>query len=159
VVLEKNSNIAMASCNQGSFVLDVAVGVIIDQQQQVLLTLRNSQQRHAYTWEFPGGKFELEETPRQALRRELAEELAIEVQAAQFFLLVKHDYDYGEVRLHVFLVTEYQGVVQGNEGQQWQWCAIPALSALAMPAANQTIVQALLKLSRQPADKDFINVE
>ena len=130
-------------------VLDVAVGVIIDQHQQVLLTLRNAQQRHAHAWEFPGGKFEVGESPLQALHRELSEELAIEVLAAQFFLLVKHKYDYGEVHLHVFLVSDYQGMVQGNEDQQWQWCSIPALSALTMPAANHVIVEALLKLASE----------
>ena len=72
-------------------VLHVAVGVIINNKNQVLLSRRPADVHQADLWEFPGGKLESGETVRQALSRELNEELALTVKSAKPLIKIYHD--------------------------------------------------------------------
>ena len=94
-------------------------------------------------WEFPGGKREPEEAPLAALRRELHEELGIEVlEAAPWFELV-HDYPDKSVRLDIWRVDRYGGEVAGREGQALRWVTIEELPELALLEADWPIVERL----------------
>ena len=133
-------------------VLHVAVGVIKNNNNQVLLSRRPSNVHQADLWEFPGGKLEPGETVRQALSRELNEELALTVKSAQPLIKIYHDYEEHSVLLDVWQIDSWdmglvdcsaQQVQQGQEGQKIEWVDISSLGARDFPAANRAIIKAV----------------
>ncbi len=125
--------------------IHVVVGVVFNSAGQVLVALRPAHKHMGGLWEFPGGKIETGETPEEALKRELFEEVGIEVQQA--YPLLKYDYDYPQqtVSLDVWQVNQFAGEAQGREGQQINWISPKDLLNLPIPIANQTIVQTVIK--------------
>lgn len=102
-------------------IIDVAVGVILRPDGQVLLGDRPADKPWPGWWELPGGKIEPGESVIQALTRELHEELGIEVKQARPWVTYIHHYPTTTVRLAFCQVTEWQGEPQGLEGQHLAW--------------------------------------
>ena len=124
--------------------LHVAAAVILsDDGSQVLIARRPDHVHKGGLWEFPGGKVEPGETVRQALQREISEELAIEVIAAEPLLEVRHDYPEKSVLLDVWCVRSFDGVPQGNEGQPLCWVTVEQLADYPFPEANRPILEAI----------------
>ena len=121
----------------------VAAGVI-ERDGQVLVTQRAAKAHQGGLWEFPGGKLESGESAEQALIRELAEELNIQVTQQAPLIEISHDYGDKQVRLFVSVVRAFEGEPQGLEGQPMQWIAAADLNTLSFPAANLPIIQAYL---------------
>ena len=119
----------------------VAVGVIVD-GSDVLLSKRSADSHQAGKWEFPGGKLRSGESPREALERELEEELGIRVRSAYPLIQIRHAYPDKQVFLDVWRVTDYDGVPHGRERQVVDWVNQDRLMKLELPAANHTIVMA-----------------
>lgn len=132
-----------------SDVLHVAIGVIRNNKNQVLLSRRPAGVHQANLWEFPGGKLNTEETVRQALSRELHEELALTVKSAKPLIKIYHDYDEHSVLLDVWQIDSWDmGLVddighQGQEGQKIEWVDISSLGSRNFPAANKPIIKAV----------------
>lgn len=122
----------------------VAVGVVIDAHGRILVAQRPQHLHQGGLWEFPGGKVEPGELITDALRRELLEELAIEVVDAEPLIEVEHDYGDKAVLLDVWLVTAFRGEPDGREGQPWQWIARDELESLPFPVANIPIIEILV---------------
>ena len=123
----------------------VAVGVIY-QHESIFLTKRAADAHQGGKWEFPGGKVEAEETVAQALFRELKEEIAIEVLACQPLIEIKHDYVDKSVLLEVFLVDNFSGEPETQEGLEQGWFSLSELDILDFPEANKAIVERLKKV-------------
>lgn len=123
--------------------IHVAAGVILNDRDEVLLALRPMHKHQGGLWEFPGGKVEQGEAVRDALARELFEELHLTVLDAAPFLLLEHDYGDRRVTLDVWMVTRHAGEPSGREGQQIAWVPRTGLAAYSFPAANLDIVTAL----------------
>jgi 8-oxo-dGTP diphosphatase len=129
--------------------LHVVVGVIRNNKNQVLLSWRPSNVRQGNLWEFPGGKLQPEETVREALSRELNEELALTVKKAKPLIKIHHDYDEHSVLLDVWQIESwessllYRGQRQGQEGQKIEWADISDLETRDFPAANKAIIKAV----------------
>ncbi|MEQ8264330.1 8-oxo-dGTP diphosphatase MutT [Pseudohaliea sp.] len=123
--------------------LHVAVGVVLDNEGRVLVALRPEDKHQGGRWEFPGGKVEDGESVLDALARELAEEVALEVAATDPLLVIEHDYGDRHVCLDVHLVTVYRGEAAGQEGQPLRWLAPVELDAAEFPAANAAIIAAI----------------
>lgn len=121
----------------------VAVAVILNDQDEVLLALRSPDQHQGGLWEFPGGKVEAGESVNEALKREIKEELNITIITTRALTSVKHDYSDKSVWLDVWSVTDFQGTPQGHEGQKIRWCAIHDLQEDEFPAANGPIISAV----------------
>lgn len=121
----------------------VAVAVIINSQQQVLLGLRQAHQHQGNLWEFPGGKVENNETPYEALVREVGEEVGLTITSAEPLIEISHDYGDKSVLLDVWWVEAFSGEAIGKEGQRLRWCTISGLNDTEFPAANVAIIQAL----------------
>lgn len=123
--------------------LAVAVAAIQRADGRLLLARRAPHQHQGGRWEFPGGKVEPGESYGAALRRELVEELGIEVQQWRPLLHIDYDYPDRQVGLAVALVSAFDGHPQGREGQPLAWVAPQQLHHWSLPAANRPIVTAL----------------
>lgn len=122
--------------------LHVVAAVVKNSANQVLLARRPEHRDQGGLWEFPGGKVEADETPQTALRRELHEELGIEVQAARPLIRIPYRYPDKAVLLDVWQVTAYAGEPHGREGQPVEWVRCDDLPRRSYPAANRSIVTA-----------------
>ncbi len=121
----------------------VAVAVIIDRHQRILVAKRFKHQHQGGLWEFPGGKLEANETITQALKRELKEELDIEIHTSRPLIDIKHHYPDQSVQLLVHRVHGFSGLPKGAEGQDIKWQPINTLAPTDFPAANRPIINAL----------------
>jgi 8-oxo-dGTP diphosphatase len=119
----------------------VVAAVIRNAQGEILLAQRLAYAHQGGLWEFPGGKREPGESPEQALRRELIEELALQADAMRPLIQIKHDYGDKHILLDVWDVETWSGQPWGREGQVVNWRA--DLSALAFPAANEPVLKAV----------------
>lgn len=123
--------------------IEVAVGVL-HRQGNVLVAQRLVQDRYFEKWEFPGGKLEQGEEPVDALRRELKEELNINIAQVAPLIRLDHDYPDRQVRLHVYEVLEFSGEPVGYEGQAIQWVKPFECAQLDFLQANAAIVNAVV---------------
>lgn len=107
-------------------VTEVAAGILLDSDGRYLLGQRPEGKAYAGFWEVPGGKIEIGETVFTALKRELLEELGIEIESSQELMVLEHDYPHAYVRLHVSVIRVWRGTPRGCEGQQLSWQLISA---------------------------------
>lgn len=114
-------------------VVDVAVGVLIREGGDFLLTSRPAGKVYAGYWEFPGGKFEPGESVQQALSRELHEELGIQAQQIEPWREQLVDYPHALVRLHFCKVLAWSGELQMREAQSFAWQQLPVTVAPVLP--------------------------
>ncbi len=121
--------------------IEVAVGVI-RRGDKLLVGQRLVKDLYYQKWEFPGGKLEQGESAKSALKRELFEELAIDVELCKPLIQLDHDYVDRQVRLHVFEVLSFKGEPQGKEGQAIKWVLHNECLSLDFLEANQPIVNA-----------------
>ena len=108
-----------------------------------LLGQRPAGKVYAGYWEFPGGKIEAGEAPLPALKRELHEELGIEVETAYPWLTRDYDYAHAAVRLRFFRVVSWSGNLHGRESQRFAWQLPDAISVDPLLPANAPILRAL----------------
>ena len=101
--------------------LNVVAAVIHNAQGQLLIAQRPLHKHQGGLWEFAGGKVDANETPAQALVRELQEELGITATHYRPLLTVEHHYPDKSVRLQVFRVTAFEDEAHGAEGQPTVW--------------------------------------
>lgn len=106
-------------------VTEVAVGILISSQGEFLLTSRPVGKPYHGYWEFPGGKLESGESVTDALRRELREELGIEIKDAILWKSTVVDYPHALVRLHFCKVFEWSQQIQMLERQAYAWQSLP----------------------------------
>jgi 8-oxo-dGTP diphosphatase len=126
-----------------SEVVHVAVAVIINDDNEVCISLRHRDAHQGGLWEFPGGKIEQHETVEQALVREIREELNLIIETSRPLITVNHNYHDKNVCLHVRQVLRYHGQAKGVEGQQVRWLPVGELSSDDFPAANLSIIKAV----------------
>ena len=124
----------------------VAVGVILDEDHNILITRRAPDAHQGDLWEFPGGKVEAGESLALALARELREELGISIGRTSGLLEIRHDYGDKSVLLDVHVVWDFSGEACGLEQQPLAWVAAGELGDYAFPAANAPIVEAVQAL-------------
>jgi 8-oxo-dGTP diphosphatase len=123
--------------------VDVAAGVLVRSDGQVLLAQRPVAKVYAGYWEFPGGKVEQGETPRIALDRELNEELGIRVTSAYPWLTQTFEYPHATVRIYFFRVTSWEGAAVPREHQALEWQRPEHITLAPMLPANTPLLRAL----------------
>jgi len=135
--------------------LHVAVGVIKDNSGNILISLRHDKAHQGGLWEFPGGKVEVGESVKKALKRELQEELDIKVKELSPLIQIKHQYTDLNVLLDVWTVTDFSGQAKGCEGQEIKWVKHHELSDYDFPEANIPIITA----AKLPAEYAILNAD
>jgi 8-oxo-dGTP diphosphatase len=128
--------------------VEVVAGLIGDSNGRWLVNCRPLGRPMAGWWEFPGGKRQADETPLAALRRELHEELGVEVLEAEHVLTLSHDYPDKRVELSVWHVRRYRGQAAAREGQPLRWVTADECRQLRMLEADWPIVERLAALAQ-----------
>ena len=113
--------------------VQVAVGVLVREDDSFLLTSRPEGKAYAGYWEFPGGKLEVNETVEQALRRELQEEIGITIQDCNLWKTERIDYPHVLVQLNFCKVTHWTGELQMLEAQSFAWQQLPVMVTPVLP--------------------------
>lgn len=115
-----------------------------DGEGRLLLQKRLPGKHHEGLWEFPGGKVETGETPRLALCREIAEELAITIAAGDLVpALVADDGADGRIVLILYTATRWRGAVLPLDGQEWGWFTFEQARSLALAPMDADFLQRL----------------
>jgi len=120
------------------------VAALILNGNRILACQRTRHQVMPLKWEFPGGKIEEGEQPRDALRRELEEELGIEAAIGNEVVRIHHEYPGGgSVELRFFEVHEYQGEIENRIFREIRWVSRKELLELDFLEADRTLVEDL----------------
>ncbi len=121
--------------------IEVAVAVIVNEQQRILITQRPFNVPHGGCWEFPGGKLEAGEPPGTALIREIKEEVGLDILQYKLLSEINHQYSDKEVKLIIFLVEQFSGTPSCLEGQlDMKWVYQHELNPKHFPEANHKVI-------------------
>ena len=112
-------------------------------RQRFLIARRPEGKHLELHWELPGGKVEPGESVREALQRELAEEINIRPVSASPFMRVYYRYPERNILLDAWTVETYRGKVVAAEAQPLAWIEIGQIQAFKFPPADEPILQAL----------------
>jgi 8-oxo-dGTP diphosphatase len=124
----------------------VAVGVI-KQNGKFLVCQRKKGGRYGLKWEFPGGKLEQDEDVEQCLRRELREELSIEIDGNDRIETLDAYYDDGGLfRVSYCFVTGFTGIPQNNAFEQIRWVSLAELKEMDMLEGNKPFIASFLQV-------------
>lgn len=123
--------------------IHVVAGALCDAEGRVLIARRPRGRHMAGRWEFPGGKLEGGEDPLAGLKRELAEELGVDVRHAHPLIRLRHEYPERRVLLDVWQVTAYEGEPQALEADALAWARPDDLPKHDLIEADRPIVTAL----------------
>lgn len=121
----------------------IGVAVIWNDQQEILIDRRKQEGLLGGLWEFPGGKIEPEETIEACIRREIAEELGIEIAVGDRLCTVTHAYSHFKVTLNVHHCTHLSGDPQPIECDEIRWVTLETIDDYPFPKANSQIIAAL----------------
>jgi 8-oxo-dGTP diphosphatase len=117
----------------------IVTASLIIEQGKVLVTQRKKNSSHGLLWEFPGGKVKEGEDPREALRRELKEELDVEVEVGMIFDAVFYSYPEYPILLLVYRCRIEKGSLKPIGCRDLRWVTLEELEKLAMPPADEPI--------------------
>jgi 8-oxo-dGTP diphosphatase len=123
--------------------IHVVAGALFDERRRVLIAQRPAGKHMAGGWEFPGGKVEPGEETLAALKRELHEELGIEVHDATPLIAYEHEYPHRRVLLDLWVVSRYSGEPQPLDAPALQWAAIDDLERIGLLEADLPMIAAL----------------
>ena len=123
--------------------LRVVAAALYDAAGRVLIAERPAGKHMAGRWEFPGGKVAPGESDRAALKRELEEELGVEMLAARELMTLRHDYADRSVELSLWIVPRYRGTPRGLDGQALKWVSPGELPSEDILEADRPFVEAL----------------
>lgn len=121
------------------------VGAVIEKDGLILCAQRGKDKALGGFWEFPGGKIEADETPQQALEREIKEELLCEVRIKNKIVTAEHEYDFGIVDLTTFYCELVSGEPRITEHETIEWLPVSELDSLEWAPADIPTIDILIK--------------
>jgi len=117
----------------------IVTAALITEQGKILVTQRKPGDSHGLLWEFPGGKVKEGEEPREALRRELKEELDVEVEPGMIFDAAFYSYPEYPILLLVYHCRIEKGSLKPIGCHDLRWVNLQELETLPMPPADEPI--------------------
>ena len=126
----------------------IGVAVIRDDRDLILIDRRLAKGLLGGFWEFPGGKIEGNETVQECIKREILEEIGIDIAVDSHLITIDHTYSHFRVNLQVYNCRYLSGQARAIECEEIRWVTIEELDHYTFPAANQEIIRAL---------KDMVN--
>ena len=123
------------------------VGAVLWYEGKLLAAKRKSSSKLGGYWEFPGGKIEPNESPKEALERELDEELNISVDFGEKICTVEHEYDFATIELTTFHCTYVSGELMLNDHDEVRWLPVAELSSLEWAPADLPTIAHLKELN------------
>jgi len=127
----------------------IGVAVIWNEKQEILIDQRLAEDAFGGFWEFPGGKLEAGETIEECIKREIKEELDIEIRVREKLINIDHSYPNLRVILHVYNCDFVSGIPATIECSQILWVNIHELDQYQFPPANTRIINAILHYASQ----------
>jgi 8-oxo-dGTP diphosphatase len=121
----------------------LVTAAILRKECYVLLARRRRGEKLAGFWEFPGGKVESGETPEEALRRELSEELGIVARIGEKVTERSHQYEHGSFRVIAYLIDHVEGEPRPNVHDRIDWVTIDDLTSYQLLPADVSIAASL----------------
>lgn len=121
----------------------IGVAIIKNELGQILIDKRLPKGNFGGYWEFPGGKLEADETIQGCIKREIMEELAIEIEVEKNFVTIEYIYSELKLTLEVYECRHLKGVPQPIECEEIRWVNLEELDRFSFPAANQKIIAKL----------------
>ena len=125
-------------------ILQIAVGIIRNQHNEIFITQRAADAYMSNKLEFPGGQIGAGLTPGQALIWELQEEEGVTATQSSLFDKLEYQFPDRHITLWFWLVESWEGEPWGKEGQPAQWIAQYALNAEDFPPANAPVIEKLI---------------
>lgn len=122
----------------------IGVGIIQRENEDVLISLRPEDAMLGGLWEFPGGKQEEGESISETVRRELREELGVEVEPYEEFMRLKHVYSHFSITLHAWMCRLLSGDPKPQSSQEIRWVSIDDLEEYPFPKANKQLTERLM---------------
>lgn len=122
---------------------NIGVAVIWNEQGQILIDRRRPEGLLGGLWEFPGGKIEPGETVEECIKREILEELAIEIEVGDRLISIDHAYSHFRVTLTVHHCRYLTGIPQPLECDEIRWVTLDEIDQFPFPKANSQIIAAL----------------
>ena len=126
-------------------VLQVAVGIVLDDSGKVLVGRRVKPDAYFQKREFPGGKLEQGESVVDALKREFLEEVGIDISESREFMVWEHSYPDRDVKLFVRIIDAFIGKATSREGQALKWVSLEEIAEMDFLAGNQVIIERLIE--------------
>lgn len=126
----------------------VAAIIFSRDKKEIYITQRHKDTHKGGYWEFPGGKVETNETAEQAIKRELIEEVGIEITEWAHFEHLNYDYTEKSLTFDFFTITAFKNTPYGKEGQRGEWVSIQSLHDYSFPEANLSVLEKVIRLYR-----------
>ena len=120
--------------------IEVVAAIIHDAEGRIFTTQRGYGEWKDY-WEFPGGKMEAGETPEEALKREIREELSAEISVEEFICTVEYDYPKFHLTMHCSLCSLLTEALHLNEHEAARWLAKDELESVEWLPADWQIIE------------------
>ena len=127
----------------------IGVAVITDTAGKILIDRRKQEGLLGGLWEFPGGKIEPGESQADCVKREIQEELGIEIEVGSKLITIDHAYTHFKVTLNVFNCTHLSGEPQTIECDEVKWVTLDEIADYPFPKANGQIIEAMRLQSKQ----------
>jgi 8-oxo-dGTP diphosphatase len=131
----------------------LVTAAVIIQEEMVLITRRPDHKPHGGFWEFPGGKLNPGESPAAALKREMREELEIEVSVEHIIDALYYRYDWGPVLILAYRCSISRGTPRNIEVAEHRWVPLNELQQFKLLPADKPLIEQLQKLikSKHPS--------
>ncbi|MCB0191384.1 MAG: A/G-specific adenine glycosylase [Anaerolineae bacterium] len=116
---------------------------VIRQEDKFLIAQRPLDSMLGGLWEFPGGKCQPDESLPDCLRREIQEELGLDIEVGEPVTAIKHSYTHFKITLHAFYCRIEEGTPQALEVADWRWATLDELDSYAFPRTDLKIIETL----------------